>query len=95
MAVAIEMDFEGATLDQYDQVIERMGLKPGGRGPSGVLFHWSAKTPDGLHVTDVWESREAFDRFNEEQIIPSAKEAGVEAPPQVRFYDVHSYMTAG
>jgi len=33
MPVAVVMDFEGATLDQYDQVLEKMGLTPGGPGP--------------------------------------------------------------
>ena len=32
MAVAIVSEFEGATLDQYDQVIQKMGLTPGGEG---------------------------------------------------------------
>jgi len=33
MAVAIEMNFKGATLDQYDKVIELMGLTPGNPPP--------------------------------------------------------------
>ena len=39
MAVSIVMDFGGATLEQYDQVIEKMHLTPGGQGPPGALFH--------------------------------------------------------
>jgi hypothetical protein len=42
MAVAVVMDFKDATLDQYDQVIEKMGLEPGGAGASGSLSHWAA-----------------------------------------------------
>ena len=94
MAVAIVMDFKGATLDQYDQVIERMGLTPGGNGPPGALFHWVTKTDDGILVTDVWESREVFDRFSEEQIGPQTQAVGI-SPPQVTFHDVHSYMNSG
>jgi hypothetical protein len=70
MAVAVEMNFRGATLDQYDQVIEKMGLTPGGSGPPGAISHWVAKTDDGIRVVDVWETREVFDRFAEEQIGP-------------------------
>ena len=33
MAVAVEMNFKGATLDQYDQVLQKMGLTPGGATP--------------------------------------------------------------
>jgi hypothetical protein len=35
MAIAVQMDFPGATLDQYDQVLEKMGLTPGGPGGAG------------------------------------------------------------
>ena len=57
MAVAVVMEFEG-TLDQYDQVVESMGLTPGGPTPPGALFHWVTKTDNGFRVTDVWESAE-------------------------------------
>jgi hypothetical protein len=95
MAVAIVLDFKGATLDQYDQVIERMGLTPGGSGPPGAHFHWVTETEDGIRVTDVWESREAFDRFSEEQIGPQTQAVGVPGPPDITYHEVHGYMTAG
>ena len=70
MAVAIEMHFRGATLDQYDQIIQKMGLTPGGATPPDAISHWVAETDDGLHIVDVWETREAYDRFAQEQIGP-------------------------
>ena len=51
MAVAVVMDFNGATLEQYDQVISKMHLTPGGQGPPGALFHWCAATGSGILVT--------------------------------------------
>ena len=93
MAVAVEMNFRGATLDQYDQVIEKMGLTPGGATPPGAISHWVAKTDDGLRVVDVWETREAYDRFAEEQIGPYSQEAGITEAPEMRFYETHAYLT--
>jgi len=95
MPVAVEMNFSGATLDQYDQVLEKMGLTPGGSGPPGAISHWVAKTDDGMRVVDVWETREQYERFAQEQIGPFSKEAGIEGMPETRIYDVHSYLTAG
>ena len=92
MAVAIEMDFEGATLDQYDQVLELMGLEAGGGAPPGAMFHWAAETDTGLRVVDVWETREAFDRFAEEQIGPHTATVGFPGPPSLTYRDVHSHM---
>ncbi len=95
MAVAVILDFPGATLEQYDQVIERMGFSKGGVGPPEILFHWITKTEEGTRVVDVWETREAFERFAEEKIGPITKEVGVPGPPRTRFCDVYSYLTAG
>lgn len=91
MAVGVVLDFPGGTLEQYDQVIGRMGLTPGGPMPDGGLFHWVAKTDDGLRVTDVWESREQFERFAQEQIGPYSQEAGL-SEPQIAFYEVHNHL---
>ena len=93
MAVAVEMSFQGATLKQYDQVIEKMGLRQGGDMPPGGISHWVAKTDDGFRVVDVWESREAFDRFAQEQIGPISREVGIEPQPEMRFSEVHNYLT--
>jgi hypothetical protein len=70
-------------------------LTAGGSGPPGVLFHWAAKTDDGMHIVDVWESREVFDRFAQEQIGPYSQEVGITEQPETRYYDVHGYVTAG
>ena len=95
MAVAIIMDFPGATLEQYDQVLERMGLTPGGEAPPGALFHWVAATEDGIRVTDVWESREEFDAFARDQIQPHTAAVGIPAPPELTYVEVHNHFTAG
>jgi hypothetical protein len=94
MAVAIEMTFEGATAEQYEQVLELMGLAPGRPTPPGALFHWMTVTDSGLHIVDVWESREVFDQFAAEQIGPYSAQAGITNPPQMAYYDVHTYLSA-
>jgi hypothetical protein len=92
MAVAIEMNFKGATLAQYDQVLDLMGLTPGGPIPPGAIFHWAAETADGLRVVDVWESREAYDKFAAEQIGPYSQQVGLPGPPETTYYDVYNTL---
>jgi hypothetical protein len=92
MAVAIEMRFRGATLGQYDQVIRSMGLDQGGSTPPGAISHFVTKTDDGILVVDVWESKEVFERFAQEQIGPKTREAGITEQPEMRFHEVHNYL---
>ncbi|AWK76770.1 hypothetical protein CBI38_35670 (plasmid) [Rhodococcus oxybenzonivorans] len=94
MAVAVVLDFPGGTLEQYDNVIAKMGLTPEGQGPPGALSHWVAETDDGIRVSDLWLGRDEFEKFSEEQIRPFTAEFGL-PEPQVTFFDVHNYLTAG
>jgi hypothetical protein len=94
MAVAYVMRFNGATLEQYDQVMERMGLSGGDTIPDGAMFHWVAKTDDGIVVVDVWKTQEQYERFAAEQIGPHTQAVGIPAPPVTTSYEVHNYLGA-
>jgi hypothetical protein len=91
MAVGVVLEFPGGTLAQYDQVIGLMGLERGRPLPPGGIFHWVTETGDGIRVTDVWESREQFERFAQEQIGPYSQQVGM-AEPQIAFHEAHNYM---
>ena len=95
MAIGVQLDFEGATPDQYDQVIQKMGFTEGGKGARGCMFHWVTKTREGIRVTDVWSDRETFEKFGQEKIGPITQEVGVPSPPETTFLEVHNYLTAG
>jgi hypothetical protein len=94
MAVAVQLDFRGATLEQYDQINEMIGLLPGGPA-SPQIFHWITKTDDGFRVVDVWESREAFEKFVLEKLRPIYHEVGIANPPTIQFFEVHNYLAGG
>lgn len=90
MAIAREFDGTGWTTEQYDTLIDRMGL--GGRTAPGVLYHWAASTPQGMHAVDVYESREAADALVQQKIGPLAQELGLPIP-RISEYEVHAILT--
>lgn len=53
------------------------------------------KTDAGMRVTDVWETKEQFEKFAEEKIGPISAEVGIPGPPKTTFCEVHNYLTAG
>jgi hypothetical protein len=95
MAIAVVLKFKGASLDQYDQVVDRMGFERSGAGSPGGIFHWVTQTEDGLQITDVWESKDVFERFAQEQIGPHTAAVGITERPEITYYEVHNYLTAG
>jgi hypothetical protein len=94
MAIARVFEGRGWTVDQYDELIERLvaqlGLAPGASAP-GVLFHWAAATDAGVRAVDVYESSEAADRLAAGSIGPIAAELGL-APPDISEVEVHRYL---
>ncbi|HEY3261662.1 MAG TPA: hypothetical protein VGJ95_15585 [Pseudonocardiaceae bacterium] len=91
MTVAVEMTFRGATLEQYDTVVDKMGYERQGEGHQDGLFHWVAQTPEGLRIVDVWDSPEAFQAFADSTLGPISAEVGVPAPA-VTITPIHNYL---
>ena len=93
MQTVMLMRWAGVTAEQYEEARSRVDWE--GDPADGGLFHVAGFEGDDLRVTDVWESPEQFQRFADEHIAPITEEVGVPGPPEVTFYDVHNYLTAG
>ena len=82
MTIAVVVEFPGATAEQYDLVIAKLGLTAGGAAMPGQLSHWVSVTDAGTRITDVWESRETFEKFAEEKMVPTVTEVGRSRTPK-------------
>ena len=59
-------------------------------GIRGLLFHAAAQGDDGFWVVDIWESREAIDRFSR-RVRPIAEAAGITEP--MKTYALHNLLS--
>ena len=82
------MRWEDATPEQYE--ILRKEVDWEGQKPDGALFHMASFGNDALHVVDLWESPEDFNRFVEKRLMPGVKKAGIPGAPQVELYPLHA-----
>jgi hypothetical protein len=96
MAVAIvTTDFpEGVGTDTYDAVNAEMGLDD---PPGGLIFHWAGDVDGKWTITDIWESREAYDRFRDERLFPAVQKVTGMDPangpqPTIIEHPVHNYI---
>ncbi|MGY1697540.1 MULTISPECIES: hypothetical protein [unclassified Geodermatophilus] len=71
-------------VEVYDAV-HRLLLERTGGVVDGRLVHLTRPTADGFRVLEVWESREAYDRYGREVVAPLVAEflAGRPHPPEV------------
>ena len=97
MAVAIRStDFpDGVGTNMYDGVSAAIGIDSD--PPEGLLFHWAGEVDGKWTITDVWESREGYDRFREERLFPAIREVSgmdpAEGPqPTISEFAVHNYV---
>lgn len=89
MAVVLRATTPGFTSAKYDELVKR--LEAAGAGsPAGRLYHVCFGDPNELRVSDIWESKEAFEKFGE-TLKPLMQEMGF-APPQIEFFEVHNII---
>jgi hypothetical protein len=60
--------------------------------PEGLVIHWAAKSPDGLAVSDVWESQAHLDRFMREKLGPTSGTLEL-SKPTVETYNIHNVLS--
>ena len=98
MPVAMVQDWPdgGHDTTNYDAITEKMGARE--NPPDGLIVHTAGALENGaFRIFDVWESREHFERFMQDRLMPAIKEVvgatGADAPPpEMTMYDLHGFM---
>lgn len=102
MPIAMLQTSETFTKEMYDQVTEKMfghnPMRPE-ESPEGLIVHSAGQGDRGWYVYDIWESREAFERFMDEKLMPAVNEVmgGQQPPPDAapQFFDVEVVIVPG
>jgi len=97
--MSVVLIHQGPSLTQktYEEIVRKLtdgetGLKSPSDWPvEGLLMHVAGQSPQGFRVVDVWQSREACDRFGE-FLAPILQEVGVDAQPET--YEAHTFVSA-
>jgi hypothetical protein len=99
MPVAVIQEWAGAGHDttNYDEITRRIG--PEDDPPAGLIVHTAGTTEDGrFRISDVWETREAWEAFRDELLMPAVEAVMSELPPDrraasgppaVQVYELH------
>jgi hypothetical protein len=97
MAVAIvTTDFpEGVGTQLYDSVQSEMDIRSD--PPPGLILHWAGDLDGKWTITNLWESRDAYERFREERLFPAIQKVSGMDPtagpqPTVTEHPVHDYL---
>lgn len=91
MPTVMLMEWPGVTQDQYNRVLSDLGLDT--NPPAGGIFHVAGFTAGTLRVLDIWDSQQAFERFQQDRLTASVQKAGITSQPKVLFFPVHNLYT--
>ena len=96
MAIGVYFNFQGGTLDQYDEISRNLNngqplSKLSDWPVEGCLSHaaWQEES-GGFGVFDVWESAEAFQSFGE-KLTPLIGESGLPAA-EPHIVTLHNFV---
>ena len=87
MAIAVLFSPVSMNATQYDECIKQLEQAGAGR-PSGRLHHVCYGDTDNLHVFDVFDSMESFEKFGQ-TLMPILQAIGIDAGPPV-IQEIHN-----
>jgi hypothetical protein len=87
--------FPGGTREQYENVREVVHPDGGKALPPGQMLHLAGQSQDGWLVMAVHDSRESWERFRDETLLPglASVENGPPSPPQEMTFEVQVFQT--
>ena len=101
MPVGMLQNLPGVTKQQYDQVNEKMfgqSPPPPDKTPDGMIVHSAGPSENGWYVCDIWESRDAFQRFMDNQLRAAVSDVMGDIPMQPgsepQFFEIESLAVA-
>ncbi|GAC1320388.1 MAG: hypothetical protein NVSMB25_12660 [Thermoleophilaceae bacterium] len=99
MAIALiqEWPADQPGTEMYDAITARMNVH--NSPPDGLIAHTAGSDSSGVwRIFDIWESREAAERFRQERLMPAVHEVasqqgGDPAPPsKMDMYELHDVL---
>jgi heme-degrading monooxygenase HmoA len=88
MAILMRAEVSGQTQQGYQEVFD--ALRPLYAGARGFVAHFSYPIEGGWCVVDVWDSREQFESFFGQNVVPRLQ-TGLR--PKISFQQLHDAFT--
>jgi hypothetical protein len=92
MAVVVVGVIPGGDQETYEKISAK--LISGGQLPDGCQLHVAGPVDAGWRIITVWESPEHLERFRDEKLLPTLREAGIEDNVAPKVNPAYRVITA-
>ena len=80
--------------DEYDRINAAIT-----EDPEGLILHTSSEKGGQMRIVDVWESKDAYERFERDVLMPAMERIGAAppegGPPPSEEYEIHNMRGPG
>ncbi len=90
MSIVVRFTPNGLTAEQYNESIRRLEAD-GSFPPDGMSYHICFGNDGDLRVSEIWDSRAAFEAFGE-RLMPILGDVGIDVGGMPDIYDVHNVI---
>ncbi|MFJ9367301.1 hypothetical protein ACIRRA_23170 [Nocardia sp. NPDC101769] len=91
MAVLGIIDVHGFTTEQYDAVVDHMGVE--GHALGSIYLHLAAQTADGLRIVEIWDDKDEFEKFIDTTLFPAMAALNPDQTHTVTVLPLHNVFT--
>jgi hypothetical protein len=98
MPYGIVHRFKGGTKEQYEASPAKVHPNEGADLPEGQSLHIGGRTEDGWIIVAIHDSRDSWERFRDETLMPGMQEmgdaGGFAEPPEETTFEVDNLQEA-
>ena len=91
MSFVVRFHPANLTKEKYDDAIRRHEQAGIEMPPDGMDYHVCFGTDGDLRVSEIWESREQFEKYGE-RLMPLLADAGIEFAGEPEFFEAHNII---
>ncbi len=90
MATAVLLEFQGIGEREYERLIDlvRSDQNP----PQGGLLHTAGPIPNGWRVFNIFDSRDSYEKFYNDRVLPALKQLGMPNPSRKEYYPIYNVI---
>jgi hypothetical protein len=90
MMYVTTIDAIGLNANEYRAVLDKMGVET--NPAANIFLHITAPIDGGYRITEVWDSKEAFEEFLHKRLTPANEALGIKGNANITVMPLHNFF---